>query len=161
MEPARKEYKNIIKDKITLNALEYLTSKQGSKGLEIKYTAIEMADYLQPFNSILNIEEKRRLFALRNRMTKIPSNYGKKEEKCICGREENLTHIYSCRKLNKIEPKITYNQIYNGNLNTKLEIFRRIEINLEIRNQIKEDIIPCDLRDPLNFNPIQGGFGFG
>ena len=141
---SRKEYKNIIKDKITLNALEYLTSKQGSKGLEIKYTAIEMADYLQPFNSKLNIEEKRRLFALRNRMTKIPSNYGKKEEKCICGSEENLPHIYSCTKLNKIEPKIPYYQIYNGNLSTKLEIFRRIEINLEMRNLMLEDKIPCD-----------------
>ena len=60
---------------------------------------------------------------------------------------------------NLTKQKITYNQIYNGNLNTKLEIFRRIEINLEIRNQMKEDMIPCDLRDPLNFN--QFGFGFG
>ena len=119
---SRKEYKNIVKNKILINALEYLKSKRGSKGLEIKYTAIEMADYLQPFNSKLNIEEKGRLFALRNRMTIIPSNYGKKEEKCICGSEENLPHIYSCTKLNKIEPKNPNNQIYNGNLNTKLEI---------------------------------------
>ena len=116
-----------------------------------------MADYLQPFNSKLDIEEKRRLFALRNRVTKIPSNYGKKEEKCICGREENFPHLYSCRKLNITEPKITYNQIYNGNLSTKLEIIRRIDINLELRNQVKEDIIPCDLRDPLNFKQL--GFG--
>ena len=123
--------------------------KQGSKGQDIKYTALEMADYLQPFNSNLNIEEKRRLFALRNKMTQISCNYGKKEEKCVCESKEILPHIYSCIFLNKIEPKIPYEHIYNGNLKMKIEIFRR--------NLIKEDKIPCDLRDPLNFNQ----FGFG
>ena len=65
---------------ILINALEYLQSKQGSKGQEINYKELEMADYLQPYNSKLSIEEKIRLFALRNRMTEIPFNYGKKEE---------------------------------------------------------------------------------
>ena len=153
----RNKFKNIVKSKILINALEYLQSKQGSKGQEIKYTELEMADYLQPYNSKLSIEEKRRLFALRNRMTEIPSNYGKKEEKCVCGNEENLPHIYSCNILNKIEPKISYHQIYNGNLKTKIDIFRRIEINLERRKALKEDKTPCDLRDPLNFYK----FGFG
>ena len=81
----------------------------------------------------------------------------KKEEKCVCGNEENLPHIYSCNILNKIEPKISYHQIYNGNLKTKIDIFRRIEINLERRKALKEDKTPCDLRDPLNFYK----FGFG
>ena len=52
---------------------------------------------------------------------------------------------------------ISYNQIYNGNLKTKIEIFRKIEINLERRKELKEDKIPCYLRDPLNF--YQFGFG--
>ena len=57
----------------------------------------------------------------------------------------------------RIEPKIPYGEIYNGNLKNKIEIFRSIEINLERRHKIKEDKIPCDLRDPLNFDQ----FGFG
>ena len=39
----------------------------------------------------------------------------------------------------------------------KIELFRRMEINIERRNLIKDDKIPCDLRDPLNFDH----FGFG
>ena len=154
---SKNKFKNLVKSKILKNALEYLLSKQGSKGQEIAYTSLEMADYLQPFNSTLNIEEKQKLFALRNRMTKIPSNYGKTEEECVCGSKENLPHIYSCKLLSKIEPKVIYNQIYNGNVKTQIEIFRRMEFNLERRNQMKEEKIPCDLRDPLNFNQ----FGIG
>ena len=42
-----------------------------------------------------------------------------------------------------------YNEIYNGNLNTQIEIFRRMEWNLEKREQIKnEQKHPCDPCDP-------------
>ena len=86
-----------------------------------------MSEYLLPFNSKMNIEEKRRLFEIRNRMTKIPINFGNKEAKCICGEEENMLHIYSCKLINEIIPSINYNKIYNGNLNTQIEVFRRME----------------------------------
>ena len=48
-----------------------------------------MSEYLMPFNSELNIEEKRKLFEFRNRMTKIP-----KDEKCQCGVTETMDHTY-------------------------------------------------------------------
>ena len=54
-----------------------------------------MSEFLLPFNSSLNIEEKRKLFETRNRMTKIPYNFGQKEEKCICGEVEDIQHIYN------------------------------------------------------------------
>ena len=153
---SRTRFKNIVKNRILVNALDYLQSKRGSKGQEITYTTLEMSEYLLPFNSKLDLEEKRQLFAVRNRMVKIPSNYGQKEEKCECGSKENLEHIYSCLKFNKSDPEIPYDQIYNGNLNTQIKIFRRIQKCLESRNQTKEIKAPCDLSDPPNYM-----FGFG
>ena len=78
----------MVKNKIEIKALEYLHSKRGSKGQEIEYTSLEMAEYLIPYNSKLNIEEKRKMFEIRNRMTKISNNFGNKEEKCVCGQVE-------------------------------------------------------------------------
>ena len=144
-------FKNLIKSKIEIKALEYLQRKRGSKGKEIKYTKLEMSEYLLPFNSKLNIEEKRRMFEIRNRMTKIPYNFGNKEAKCICGAEENMHHIYLCNSINNIKPEIPYNEIYNGNLKNQIYIFKRMENNLKIREKIKEqkEKHPCDPCDPL------------
>ena len=70
----RSKYKNIIKSRIEKIALEYLLSKRGSKGKEIEYSSLEMSEYLLPFNSYLNIDEKRKMLEFRNRMTQIPRN---------------------------------------------------------------------------------------
>ena len=43
------------------------------KGKEIQYKKIEMAEYLQPMNKELTIENKRRIFEIRNMMVDIPS----------------------------------------------------------------------------------------
>ena len=146
----RNKFKKLIKDRIQVKALEYLLAKQGSKGKEIKFTTLEMSEYLLPFNSILNIEEKRRMFELRNRMTQIPHNYGKKEEKCECGSVETMQHIYSCESLNQKKTNLDFNLVYNGNQNIQIEIFRRFEDNLGKRNKIKTNIVnPGDLSDPL------------
>ena len=106
-----------------------------------------MAEYLIPYNSKLNIEEKRKMFEIRNRMTKIPNNFGNKEEKCVCGQVENLPHIYLCESYNEKKVEISYKELYNGNLLNQIEIFRRVEKNLKKRTEIKS---PCDLSDPLN-----------
>ena len=111
-----------------------------------------MSEYLLPFNSTLNIEEKRKLFEVRNRMTRIPYNFGNKEEKCICGALETMQHIYCCEYLNQEKPEISYESIYNGNLKTQMEIFKRFRNSLESRNKIKngKSYPPGDLRDPLS-----------
>ena len=154
---SKTKFKNLIKSRILEIAFHYLQSKRGSKGQEIKYTKVEMAEYLLPFNSKLNIEEKQYLFSIRNRMTKIPINYGQKDQKCVCGANENLQHIYSCQAFNTMKPEIQYNEIYNGNLKTQIQIYRRMEKCMEIRNQVKETKIPCDPSDPPNC--FQFGFG--
>ena len=53
------KFKNLVKSKIEIKALEYRLTKRGSKGQEIEYTRLEMSEYLLPFNSKLNIEETR------------------------------------------------------------------------------------------------------
>ena len=156
----RTKFKKLIKNRIETKALEYLQSKRGSKGKEIRYTTLEMSEFLLPFNSILNIEEKRKLFEKRNRMTAIPYNFGQKEEKCICGEIEDMQHIYNCEIINAIKPELSYEKIYNGNLKSQIEVFRRIEKNLEIRQEIIiRNKSPCDPSDPLYCVSSQYRFG--
>ena len=77
----------------------------------------------------------------------------------MCGNLETISHIYSCKFLNKKEFRIQYNEFYNGNLEQQIEIFRRLEKSLEIRNEIKarKDKFPCDLSDP----PYCDQYGIG
>ena len=110
-----------------------------------------MSEYMLPFNSNLNIDEKRKMFEIRNRMTRIPLNFGNTEEKCICGENESLSHIYICESLNQMKTKTSYDGIYNGNLKTQTQIFRRMEICIEKRNKLKlRNNSPRDLCDPLD-----------
>ena len=132
----------ILKQKIKENALEYLLKKHGSKGKEIKYTFLEMADYLHPFNNELTIEEKQFVFALRNRMVNIPHNIGNSEHECICGEIEDQKHLYNCELLSENkEQKCEYDNIFNGN-NTQLrEIMQIFRENMDEREKLN---LPCD-----------------
>ena len=80
-------FSSLIKLRLKENALKYLLGKRKSKGKEIIYPNLEMADYLLPTNEKLTIEEKRNLFAIRNRMVEISSNFSKSEHEptCVCG----------------------------------------------------------------------------
>ena len=145
----KNKFRNMLKSRITENALEYLTNKKGSKGKEMNYSEIEMSEYLLPFNEKLSISEKRRMFAIKNRMIDIPSNFpkSKSESFCVCGNIENMTHIYNCEMLNNDEPNFKYDKILNGNICEQIEIFRRFENNLKKREQIiteNETVLPCD-----------------
>jgi hypothetical protein len=69
-----------LKEQIRRNALDYLNGKQGEKGKEMKYSSLEMSEYLQPINNELSTEQKREMFSIRNRMLDIPYNFpGKKQ----------------------------------------------------------------------------------
>ena len=132
------KFKMMIKKRIKENALKYLLNRRGSKGQGMKYSMLEMSEYLLPYNTKLNIEEKRRLFAMKNRMTLIPSNYGNSKEKCPCGTKENMLHIYTCEYLNEDKPKILYDELNNGKLKDQIDIFRRFENNMERRKYLTE-----------------------
>ena len=93
---SKNQFSQIIKKAIQERALEYLVDKQGSKGQELSCKELKMADYLLPSNQNISLDEQRSIFAIRNRMVIIPSNFpiGKEVEICPCGQIENMKHIY-------------------------------------------------------------------
>ena len=50
------------------NALKYLLNKQKNKGKEIKYSEIQMAEFLLAINTQLTLIQKQKMFAVQNRM---------------------------------------------------------------------------------------------
>ena len=73
-----------------------------------------------------------------------------------CGELETIPHTYDCESLNENKSKIKYDEIYNGNLTYKIEVFRRLEKSIEKSREIKmNDNFPCDLRDPLDCLSVQ------
>ena len=171
---SKEQFNKILKKRIYENALCYLKNKQHIKGKEILYESIELADYLQPYNN-LSIEEKQKIFEMRNRMSKIPNNFlnGAKKVKCFCGEKEEMSHVYECNILSSNEiMKIEYEEIYRNNPIKQKEILQRFERNLEKRqniqnnkNELRKEIfteekrkIPCDLLlDPLNYKRFSFG----
>ena len=145
----------IIKSKIEDLALNYLLKKRGSKGKEIVYKRLEMADYLLPHNEKISIEEKQRLFSFRNRMIDVGNNFGKNEQCVICKQKEDMNHIYNYQYQNKQSNEIPFEKIYTGNLIEQIKVFKKFEENLKIRNEYKEQDrkkSPCDpFCDPLSY----------
>ena len=96
------------------------------KGKEIEYHELNMEEYLLPENGSLTII-KQKLFAMKNKMTNIPSNFLKTNMKkeCYCGSEETMKHIYHCKILSKgKEQMLEYEKIYNGSTTEQTEILR-------------------------------------
>ena len=148
---SKQKYLMILKEKIKDSALKYLLSKQGKKGSEISFLTIEMSEYLQPFNKSLTIEQKREMFAVRNRMVNIQSNFSSQNEvKCECGKTEDMVHIYECEIFcdNK-QPTIPYGQIFNGNLKEQIMVYTRFSENLKTRMENKQQSYPFGQYDPL------------
>ena len=107
-----------------------------------------------PYGDELTIEDKQYIFSIRNRMVDIGANYGKSES-CFCGADENMLHVYTCKHLNVEETNVPYENIHTGNLREIVEVFRRFEENMRIREKIKTNKNkvnkpPCDQYDPLN-----------
>lgn len=147
---SKNRFNKILNERIKEASLSYLTGKQNTKGGDIIYTKIEMSEYLSPLSN-LSIDDKRRLFAVRNMMIDIPANFSKSNEniKCICGEQENMAHIYQCGFLSSDKLNIEYEKIYNGNIHEQIEVFRKFENNLKIRNKSRNPL-PCDPTcDPL------------
>ena len=83
----KNKFSQMLKQKVNNRALKYLTEKQRVKGKEIVYKKIEMAEYLSPLNSELTIEEKRKLFGIRNDMILMNFSKSKLNKICSCGRD--------------------------------------------------------------------------
>ena len=107
-----------------------------------------MSEYLLP-NEELSIEKQRNIFKIRNNMTNIKSNFCSEKEntvKCVCGKKENMEHIYSCQQLNRKEPEVKYEKINGDNLKELRYIEERIKENLNEKEKIEKlhVILKCD-----------------
>ena len=59
---SKKQFCTMLKEAIQISAFEYLINKRGSKGQEIQYTELKMAEYLTPGYRNICIEEQRSIF---------------------------------------------------------------------------------------------------
>ena len=90
------------------------------------------------------------MFAIKNSMKNIPSNFSSKSEtKCECGEQENMAHIYECQLYNNEKSAIPFELIFNGNLKEQIAIYEKFSQNMKTRKLLKETSYPCDLYDPL------------
>ena len=151
----RKRFLSLIDKSIEKKALEYLQSKRGKKGQEIKYHEIKMAEYLKPYGNILTISEKRYIFSMRNRMVQIPDNFPIKNKNTNknckqCGQNENMKHIYMSeqRPENK---EVKYEIIFGENLEQMKIVYLQFKTNYENRENQKK--IVNNPRDP-NCDPL-------
>ena len=62
----KKQFNSTIKESIQKRAFEYLIRKKKSKGKEIEYSELKMADYLIPGYEQITINEQRSIFSIRN-----------------------------------------------------------------------------------------------
>ena len=155
-------FKKLLNKKCEESAFNYLIRKRGSKGKEIEYSKLKMANYMYP-NDNLTITEQRSIFAIRNRMVaEIPANFCSNENNrytCICNKKEDIQHIYNCLILNKKEPIIEFKEIFNENITKQKAIVKRFEESMKFRNEkcnIKNE--PCDPSDPL-FSDVKNRTG--
>ena len=82
----------------------------------------------------MSIEQKQKLFSIRNRMVQIPDNFPKSEmkTKCFCGENEDMKHIYTCDILNQgIGQTEKYENIFDGTISQQTRIFLEFEENME------------------------------
>ena len=62
--PLRK-FKNLVRRQVKKAALRYLTGKQKSKGGDIVYAKLQMAEYLLLSRTELSIETKQKIFEIK------------------------------------------------------------------------------------------------
>ena len=149
--------KNLFKKKVKQAALCYLTERQRNKGGNIQYPELQMAEYFLPNNSGLSIQDKGKLFEIRNKMVvNIPDNFSSKQKviyKCKCGNIEDMKHVCMCQILNRENPSTEYEEIYSENIHSITKVYRRFQNNLNERerktNEDKEFSHAILASDPL------------
>ena len=148
----KSKFKSIIDEKIAVVAFNYLKQKQGSKGKEIEFSELQMAEYLLPWSGLF-LADQRKIFSLRNKMVKIVNNFSSIKQTCQCGEIETLEHLYICLEFseNKDEEVTPYEEIYSNNISKQVKVLRRFEqIFLKREEILTNKLHPCDLlKDPL------------
>ena len=76
-------------------------------------------------------------------MYEIPSNFCSSEdnsEMCICGKIEDMKHLYSCEVLNLEKIEVKFEKIYEDDVSEQIEVLERFEHNVNVKYNCK----PCD-----------------
>ena len=131
------KYKNHLNVRVRKTAFTYLTVKQRSKGGDISYSDLHMAEYLMPNSNIQSNTVKREIFAIRNKMANIPANYSssKIEHKCKCGMREDVEHVYTWIMLNSEKTVVKFQEIYSSNTKLISEVNNRFQNNMKNREE--------------------------
>ena len=143
------QFNRKLEESIQVKALEYLLKKQRSKGQEIRYLELKMAEYLMPNFENISITDRRKIFELRNRMLPIPANFplGKEEEIC-CGEIENTKHIYICQKWSDDNEKPSYEMIFSDNMPALTIVYKQYIVNLKNRESFKNEEMKNEVKIP-------------
>ena len=110
------QFRKLVKQKCIQAAFQSLVEKQkrGNKGRDIKYSCLEMADYLLP-QARISIKDQREIFSLRCRTNPLGANIGKIEYcKTKCGEILNNSHIFQCVVLNDKNQNSDMDKVLNG-----------------------------------------------
>ena len=132
------QFNRKLRESVKVKALEYLLQKRGSKGQEIEYMELKMAEYLMPNIENISITDRRKIFEIRNRMLPIASNFplGKVEEKC-CGEIEDTKHIYICEKWSEKSDKLSFEMIFSDKMPELTKVYKQYNVNLKNRESLK------------------------
>ena len=89
------------------------------------------------------------MFAVLNRMIQIGNNFPKPNEEylCIlCSEKENMEHIYNCEILNNnMKQSVKYGNIFNGKMETQIEVFMKFKQNMENRKKVLSETNPHEI----------------
>ena len=149
----KSQFKKIIENAIKEKAFEYLIEKRGSKGSLIRYSSLKMQEYLLPDDENLSITDKQYIFAIRNRMVQIEYNFPKNGiggKECVCGENENMEHIYSCKRLNTENKEVCYERIFGEDVRKMKIVYERFRNNLEKSKKYEDTMLHgIPFGDPL------------
>ena len=153
----KNQFRKILKKFIHDKSIQYLLEKRKSKGREINYSTLRMAENLLPHNENISIAEKQYIFSIRNRMIRIGDKFNIKEceKPCICGEQIDTKHIYTCGKLNEENIRINFEEIFKDNVKNHKLILERFRKNFEILEKYEDNKnYHGILVDPLYCNTV-------
>ena len=87
------KFSRLLQSKVNMSDFKYLTGKKGIYREGYCIFQHQMSEYLLPTNDILTIDEKRRLFAIKNKITNLPMGKSKSVTICFCG-QRHETHLW-------------------------------------------------------------------
>ena len=141
-------FKKIVKEAIQKKAFSYLLKKkegrnsENAKGKKIIYEEFSIAEYLNPSDENLSIEDKKWLFKCRVEDIEVKGNHRWKYQDITClscqeGVIETQTHLLYCEKLLGQNENVTfipdYKDLYSGDLKDQFYVSRLLKDNFEKR----------------------------